>query len=741
MKTYAKTALAAMAAGIILACSDTTEPDTPQPTTYDVSGKVEKGPFVSGSTITIQPLDGRLQTLGSLYSTTIDDNAGAFSFGNKTFGTPYAELMATGYFFNEVEGDLSGGTLVLRALVDLADRSTVNVNILTHLKYARIRHLVDGGTPFAKANTQAQQELLAAFGLQRYAAHDAAGFSIASGTDEAAALIAVSSLLLEGRSEGALTEYLASLSAEFAAGGVFSDKTKAQFRHDRQALLPRLADIGDHIVRRYADLGSEVTVKDLFGFFDWDDDGTAGNETLQEGQRVVLEQESLRVPKEGGTFALTVETPIPLYTAPPAETDQPTSSITPEQTFSSLYAGDLDEKSASVDVRLSGNRLTISVGPAARRDEESTDISLYDYRGQVVARVVLHIEGNPDLPLPAVGLGTDAQAFVAGIASQLGKGYAQFNLAEQFYAYNALIHQLPLDTHDGNVANAWSSFFQANNRLLLLRRQDEQQRNLFAAPTDVLYAIYYHTLTAAWGDVPYSYGRPWEGQTSIPRTDQAAIRDDLKQRLSAAIDQLEEKRNNCTGTVDDLFFVSKDVARIVLANLYLYEGQWEQAYPLLTQVRTNGYYPLDGTSEYLEAEATTRATQPTGVIFGLYTDVRQTRAQVVIRTPAFMPLQSITDVYLSEAECAYRTNHPDEATRLLADVAAAKGISLPEGDLLQGILEARKQLLLYNGGYLAFLKRNGLAESECDLEPYQLLLPIPSSECALNPAMTQNPGY
>ena len=105
-----------------------------EPTTFNVSGKVEKGPFVSGSTITIQPMDKNLQVLGSLYSSTIQDNLGNFSFESKLFETPYAELTANGYFFNEVEGMLSTGTLNLRALVDLSDASTVNVNLLTHLK-------------------------------------------------------------------------------------------------------------------------------------------------------------------------------------------------------------------------------------------------------------------------------------------------------------------------------------------------------------------------------------------------------------------------------------------------------------------------------------------------------------------------------------------------------------------------------------------------------------------------------
>ena len=127
---------------------DSEEGESFEPHTYNVSGKVEKGPFVSGSTITIQPMDSKLQVRGDFYSSTIQDDMGNFSFGSKLFEAPYAELTANGYFFNEVEGELSSGTLSLRALVDLSDKTTVNVNVLTHLKYQRVQRLVEGGMSF-----------------------------------------------------------------------------------------------------------------------------------------------------------------------------------------------------------------------------------------------------------------------------------------------------------------------------------------------------------------------------------------------------------------------------------------------------------------------------------------------------------------------------------------------------------------------------------------------------------------
>ena len=216
--------------------------------TYNVLGKVEKGPFVSGSTVTIQPMDGNLQVLGSLYSSTIQDDLGNFSFGSKLFEAPYAEVTANGYFFNEVNGELSSGTLSLRALVDLSDETTVNVNLLTHLKYQRIQKLIADGMKFGEANKQAQKELFTAFGLQQYADKDASTFSIAKGTDESAALIAISSLLLVDRNEAALTEYLAKLRREFGEKGTFEERTKQQINEDKEALWNDLSSVRNNII-------------------------------------------------------------------------------------------------------------------------------------------------------------------------------------------------------------------------------------------------------------------------------------------------------------------------------------------------------------------------------------------------------------------------------------------------------------------------------------------------------------
>ena len=182
--------------------------ETYTPTEFEVKGQVEKGPFISGSVISMQPLNEKMHAVGSTYSATITDDMGSFSFNAEKFAEPFARLSVNGYFYNEYKGALSNGQITLQSVVDLRDKSSVNVNLLTHLKYQRVLNLIKDGASFVDANAQAQEELLKAFGLQNLNTADVSQFSVAAGTDEAAALIVTSALLLGERSEAQFTETL-----------------------------------------------------------------------------------------------------------------------------------------------------------------------------------------------------------------------------------------------------------------------------------------------------------------------------------------------------------------------------------------------------------------------------------------------------------------------------------------------------------------------------------------------------
>ena len=98
VKRYLHAALLSAFCFLTFSCSDDGGGGNYEPKTYNVSGKVEKGPFISGSTITMQPMDAKMQASGETYSATITDNAGNFTFGSKLFEAPFAELTANGYF-------------------------------------------------------------------------------------------------------------------------------------------------------------------------------------------------------------------------------------------------------------------------------------------------------------------------------------------------------------------------------------------------------------------------------------------------------------------------------------------------------------------------------------------------------------------------------------------------------------------------------------------------------------------
>lgn len=723
---------------------DSEEGESFEPHTYNVSGKVEKGPFVSGSTITIQPMDSKLQVRGDFYSSTIQDDMGNFSFGSKLFEAPYAELTANGYFFNEVEGELSSGTLSLRALVDLSDKTTVNVNVLTHLKYQRVQKLVEGGMSFKEANTQAQKELFTAFGLQKYEDKDASSLSIIGGTDESAALIAISSLLIVDRSEAALTEYLAKLCKEFGDNAAFTESTRQQMEEDRNALAGQLSAVRNHVIDRYEEIGLPIEVKELAYFFDWDNDGVAGNETLQEGQTVTLETTELQVPNQGGNYTIKITSPVPVYLEPLiSEDDESYPPLISEDYFSTnIYEG-LADASVSLEKSLENNVLTINVSPLNSRTSKEASVKVYDCMGNEVGEVKIVQEGNPDMPLPK--LGETGKTVVAGFALELAKAFSQWSLMEQYYHYNKeanLVSQY-ISPDATIISDIWNSFYRANRMNLMFKEAEAKQLGVYQSYFDVWNALYYYYMVVAWGDVPYVDSTDFgvAGGSSISKTPQSEIFSRLIKELQGAMDNLEEKKNESLRDANDFFFVSKDVARILLADIYMYQGNYRQAEPLLAKVISGGFYMLDS-SNYNQKETITdlyNNGSGTETILAVRNDV-MTRSNISLGIPSLVPLMTYTAILLSYAECLCKNGSTSDAESQLNKIVAAKGIPLSGTTVLDKIKNARLQLSLYCDVNFAFLKRTGFAKEVYGVEDYRLLLPIPQRDVIAG-GISQNTGY
>lgn len=195
----------------------------------EVAGVSQKGPFVTGSAVAVQELDGiTLKQTGKSFKGSIKSDKGDFAIKDINLESQYAILEATGYYRDEVSGKKSSGMVTLRALTDLSSRKTVNINLLTHLEYERVMYLVNKKKmSIADAKAQAEGEVLASFAIAGDFG-ESEDLNIFKTGDGNAALLAVSVLLQSDVDVAGLTERIGEFSISLAEGGSWDDAdTKA----------------------------------------------------------------------------------------------------------------------------------------------------------------------------------------------------------------------------------------------------------------------------------------------------------------------------------------------------------------------------------------------------------------------------------------------------------------------------------------------------------------------------------
>lgn len=87
--------------------------------------------------ISIFEHNSSLNQTGKAFSTQVLNNTGAFEINGIELNSPYIELLAIGYYYNEVSGKISPTPILLYAISDIKKHSTVNCNLLTHLEKQR----------------------------------------------------------------------------------------------------------------------------------------------------------------------------------------------------------------------------------------------------------------------------------------------------------------------------------------------------------------------------------------------------------------------------------------------------------------------------------------------------------------------------------------------------------------------------------------------------------------------------
>lgn len=629
--------------------------------------------------------------------------------------------------------------MALNAVANLQNAADVNLNILSHLKYQRVMDLVSkDGKSFKEANNQAQEEVLKTFGLEKYAKTDVNHFSITSGTDEAAALIAVSSLILYNRSEAQITEYLSQLSEEFAEDGNFSETTKLQIRKDMFSLESKLPQIAENIKKRYQEMGKEVAVKNLIYYFDWDGDGTAGNEIAPENHPVSLETNNINVPMEGGSYEVKVNTTVPVYLERPSIPGDDISNLTPVLGMGIYETGSGSEPSINYTKELNNNILKVVVKAASFRKEQAVSIPLYDGMGNVVASLSLTQQANPNAEIIVPRLGSEGISLVSDFMRSLSEAVTRE--AGMNYRYTKIINDprfvAPIRSSETNIHNCWIDSYQALNMIARLYRADAMYRAVYSPYLNVYRDLCYYQLLTWWGGVVVIPNTGFDGYVDsyVSRTSESGILQMLEEELLDAIKDLDEKKCVAFATnANDALFVSKDVARILLAKVYMYQQKWAAASNLLQQVVDKNIYSM-------EKVPTKYTSENKDLILALKFGIgsRASRVNVDGSPEEVVPIMTTTDVKLLYAECEIHLGNNAKASKYISEVGNINGISGTNVSV-EGIKQLRKSLKLQD--YFAFLKRNGLAMKELGLEKYQLLLPIPQNELMGNPNLNQNPGY
>jgi hypothetical protein len=224
-----------------------------------ILGYVQKGPFITGSSVQIQELNNSLTPNGNTYNVSTEDNFGSFVL-ETLIPTKYIEVISTGFYFNEVSGSLSEANLTLRAIAETDKVLGCNVNILTSLAKKRIVYLVTTeGKTFTEAKIQAQNEILAVFSIDGTGAADFEDMDISESGDSNGMLLAVSAILQGNNTVAELSSLISTIIEDVKTDGIL-DNADAKNEIIENAKYLSLISVRKNIEDRYDALGLTAVI-------------------------------------------------------------------------------------------------------------------------------------------------------------------------------------------------------------------------------------------------------------------------------------------------------------------------------------------------------------------------------------------------------------------------------------------------------------------------------------------------
>lgn len=251
---------------------------------FSLSGQVQKGPLIFGSSVWVSELDTALKPSGKIYLAQTTDDLGNFTVGSNV-GSNLIELLAEGYYMDELTGGLSTSPITLRAVADLSVYPTPIINVLTSIQVPRLKNLISTGKTYQDAMQQSQIEALAAFGIDATkitSFKSLYAMQINGTTDQDSVLLATSAILSKmatnsamtnGSSQAAeLTFYLSRIGSDLQNAGVLSNSTIIAARNLAATQID-LAAIRSNVETYYAKRGVTVVAPRFEEWVDKDGSG------------------------------------------------------------------------------------------------------------------------------------------------------------------------------------------------------------------------------------------------------------------------------------------------------------------------------------------------------------------------------------------------------------------------------------------------------------------------------------
>lgn len=261
MPTLKYTIILTVLSVLLFACEENTDsPD--EIAVAELTGFVQKGPFNNGTSIQVSELTNDFVQTGKSFSSRIIDNSGTFEIKSLKLKSEYVELMASGFYFNEVSGENSVAQLTLYALSDITDKTNLNINVLSHLEKPRVEYLISQGKTFDEAKKQAQQELLAVFEIEKPDITVSEQLDISKAGDDNAILLAVSVILQGYRTVAELSELMANMITDMRQDGTLDSKELGNALINHASVL-NLSDVRINLEAKYSEMGVDSDLPDF----------------------------------------------------------------------------------------------------------------------------------------------------------------------------------------------------------------------------------------------------------------------------------------------------------------------------------------------------------------------------------------------------------------------------------------------------------------------------------------------